>query len=376
MKLKNIFSFLRQKVKPRPSIEEKTALERIEEIFIDLKDITAKRKRLKRYAQGMKQRQEDLQKYQALTKEDHEKVAGFLDQYKNVLEDRKRLEGRLIRNNPALRIIQDKEAEIPELIKEIKETETSQRFAHHDILYLEEEKDHLYDYRESLITGYKALKITAISLIIILGIISVILLVMMQTLRQDIFIVSSLVSAIALIFSFGILFLKRGIEYELELNENMQKKASRLLNTTKIRYFHHTNYLNFQYSALSTKSSDHLAKQYQRYLKNKNNESYYRKMNNQLIEIEDKVFDILYDKGIEREGFDNIDEWAQVQNIAILMRKVNEEFESTQTQIKALDSYEEELCKEAFMLTKSNPELTPRVETLMESYANLNGGKK
>lgn len=375
MKIKKLFSLFNKKTEPRPSIEEINDSNRIEEIFIELKDTTVKRKRLTRYAEGLTQRKKDLQKYESLTKEDHEKVAGFLDQYKSVMEQRKRLEGRLIRNNPALRIIQTREDEIPDLIKEIRQTENKQRQTYSDILYLQEEKESLFEYRESLISGYNALKIIAYSLIIILGITSIMLLTMMQTLRQDIMIPTSVITSVALIFTFGILFLKRRIEYELELNENMQIKASKLLNSTKIKHFHNTNYLNFQYSNLSTKNADHLQTQYNRYLKNKNNEDYYRNLNNTLIEIEDKVFDVLYDKGIVRESTDNIDEWVEMQNIAILMKNIDKEYQDTTKQIKALTSYEEELCKEAFMITETNKEIAPRVEILMESYTNLNGGR-
>ena len=375
MKLGNLFSLFSKKINPRPSIKQKDETERIEEIFGELKDAKAKRIRLERYAAGMKQRKDELQKYEALTEEDHGKVAGFLDQYRNVVEDRKLLEGRLIKNNPALRIIQSREEEIPGMIEEIRETENKQRYTYSDILYLEEEKNYLYEYRENLITGYKALKIVTISLIIILGIICVALLTMVQALRENIFIPSSIISVVTLILGFGILISKRQIEHELSLNELMQQRAIRLLNKTKIRYFHHTNYLHYQYENFSIKNADHLNTQYRRYLKNKNNATYYNNMNKQLIEIEDKVFDLLYEKGIERDAFDNIDEWAEVQNIAILLKNIKQEYESTSKQIEALSSYEEELCKEAFWMTEMSPEIAPRVEALMEGYMELNGGK-
>ncbi len=284
------------------------------------------------------------------------------------------MEGRLIRNNPSLRIIQSRESEIPDLIKEIRQTENNQRYAKNDILYLQEEKEDLYEYRENLIAGYGALKMIAIGLVIILGIICIILLTMVQTLRENIFVPSSIISIITLFFGFGILITKRRIEYELELNELMQQKASRLLNKIKIRYFHYTNYLNYQYEKLSITNADQLQSQYDRYQKNKGNEVYYNNMNKQLVEIENKVFDILYEKDIERDAFDNIDEWAEVQNISILMKNISQEYENTTKQIKALNAYEEELCKEAFLMTEINPELTPKVENLMDSYVNLNGG--
>ena len=46
------------------------------------------------------------------------------------------------------------------------------------------------------------------------------------------------------------------------------------------------------------------ARQYNRYLKNKNNEVYYKNMNNQLIEIENRSL-IFYTTGMERDVFDN-----------------------------------------------------------------------
>lgn len=376
MKRGKLFSLFRNKNKYRPSVTEKNDNQRIEEIFKELTSISAKQRRLQRYLSGLDQRKKDLEKYESLTDEDHGKVAGFLDQYKSVIEQRKLLEGRLIRNNPSLKVIQAREKEIPDLIKEIRQVETSQRYAYTDMLYLEQEKDELYDYRENLITSYRALKIITISLIIVLGIISMVLLTMVQALRENIFIPTSVVAIMTMLFSFGILFIKRRIEYELDLNEAMQLKAGRLMNKTKIRYFHDSNYLNFQYSQLATKNADHLQTQYDRYQKNKNNEAYYNNMNKQLIEIENKVFDVLYEKGIERDAFDNIDEWAEVQNIAILMRNISEEYHNTSKQIKALKAYEEELTKEAFIITETNPDIAPKVERLMAGYMNSNGGNE
>ncbi len=375
MKGRKLFSLFGKKTKNKSSVTDADQEGRIEEIFKELATIKTKRKRLERYVKGMAQRKKDLEKYDSLTEDDHGKVAGFLDQYKGVIEQRKVLEGRLIKNNPSLRIIQAREKEIPDMVGEIRDVERNQRYAYNDMLYLQEEKDSLYEDRESLITSYRALKIIAISLIIVLGIISVVLLTMVQTLRENIFIPSSVISLMTLIFGFAILVIKRRIEYELELNEAMQLRAGRLMNRTKIRYYHHTNYLNFQYEKLKIKNADQLQSQYDRYLKNKNNEVYYNNLNKQLIEIENKVFDVLYEKGIERDAFDNIDEWAQVQNIAILIKNINEEYETTSKQIKALDAYEDELTKEAFIMTETNPEIAPKVERLMAGYMNSNGGK-
>ena len=366
MKLRELFSLFSKKMIRRPAVKETSGAQRIDEIFQEIDDIHRKRKRLEKYTKRIEVQKQDLEQYAALTEEDHIKVTKLLGQYKNVVEQRRLMEGRLIRNNPSLRIIQDHEREIPEMIQEIRKTENNQRYAHSDILYLEEEKNTLYEYRENLITGYRILKYTTIGLVIALGIVCMMLLTLVQALRQNIFIPSSIISIVTLFFAFGILMFKRRIEYELGKNEIMQKKAAKLLNRVKVRYFHHTNYLNFQYRKLGIINADQLQGQYNRYLKNKHNENHYKNMNNQLDEIENKVFDILYDTGIERDVFAHIDEWAEVQNIEKLSTNLKSEDENTRKQLEALNTYEQELSKEAFIITESAPELAAKVESLMK----------
>lgn len=368
MRLRNFFSMLFKKANSNYVISEKDEVERIQEIFEELRDIQTKRQRLEQFIKRINKRQQDLEQYESLSKEEHIKVAKLLDQYKSIMEQRKLMEGRLIRNNPSLRIIQTYERELPEILKEMHQTENNQRYAQSDILYLNEEKDYLYDYRESLVTGYRALKIGSVILTIILGITCLALFTMVQSLQKDIFIPASIISVVALFIGFGILIIKRRIEYELDKNELMQKKVVRLLNKVKIKYFHATNYLNYQYNKLGVNNADQLQGHYNRYLKNKNNEDHYRGMNNQLMEIEKRVFDLLYDKGIERDVFDNIDDWAEIQNSTVLLKNLKQEYENTIKQLKGLGSYEEELCQEAFIIANANPDLTSMVKALMDGY--------
>ncbi len=367
VKLRKLFSLFTNK--KRPVFQEKSNSQRIEEIFQELKDISKKRQRFTRYLKQTQEQKEDLSQYQLLTEEDRKRVSMLLGQYKNVIEKRRFMEGRLIKNNPALRIIETYQREIPDLINEIQTTESNQRYAQQDILYLENERDYLYDYRETLIAGYRALKFVAIGLVIILGIISLGLLTMVQALRQNIFILSSIVTIVALFFGFAILIFKDRIEYELEKNEAMQKKAMKLLNRAKIRYFHHTNYLNFQYRKLGIENVNQLQGHYKRYLKNKNNEIQYQGLNKKLREIEDQVFDILYGIGIEQDLFDRLGKWADIQNVEQVLRNLDKEDENTNKQLKALDAYEQELTQEAFILTEISPELSGKVGAFIDELA-------
>lgn len=363
--LQKFFSLFNKKIKLRPAIQEKSDIQRVEDIFQELQDIKRKNERLTKYLKRIQRQQQDLKKYKSLTKEDYEKVTKLLGQYKNIIEQRKLMEGRLIRNNPALRIIQIHEKEVPELIQEIRKTENNQHLAQRDMLYLEDEKNYLYNYRESLITGYRVLKIVTVALIAILGVAGTIILTMVQTLRENTFIISSIISIITLFFVFAILTFKRRIEYELEKNEAMQQKAVKLLNRTKMRYFHHTNYLNFQYNKFKITNADQLQGQYNRYLKNKNNEVYYKNMNKQLDEVENSVFDILYETGMERDVFDNLDQWVEMQNIEKLLEDLKIEYNHTHKQLEALSAYEQDLFKEAYIIAETSPELASTVASLI-----------
>ena len=94
--------------------------------------------------------------------------------------------------------------------------------------------------------------------------------------------------------------LQKAVNEEKEIKNNgiLQQKAVKYLNKAKIRYFHQTQYLEFQYHKFGVDSVAKLEMYYNRYLKNKNNERLYLQMNDSLNEIEEDILKILHNKDI------------------------------------------------------------------------------
>lgn len=179
------------------------------------------------------------------------------------------LRGRLISNNSALARVGQYEEEIPDLIKEMQIAEKRRRETENHIFYLEEEKEELYEERESLLLGYRFLKGFSGIMIAAIVICLFVSFAVLQTLREQIWVVLTTIGFVVVALFIGVVILKENIDKELSRNVVLQQKAVKYLNKAKIRLFNQVQYLEFQYHKLGVDSVAKLELYYNRYLKTK-----------------------------------------------------------------------------------------------------------
>ncbi|MEG0713025.1 MAG: hypothetical protein RR448_12430, partial [Niameybacter sp.] len=106
---------------------------------------------------------------------------------------------------------------------------------------------------------------------------------------------------------------------------------------------------------------------YNRYIKNKSNETEYNKFNRSLMQIEVSIKEIFESKQLSyNENFDNLEEWIMAPKKALAFKKLEEEKIKILAQIEALEAYEAEMWKEIFVLKED-----PNYEKLIEERMNL-----
>ncbi|MBE6021704.1 MAG: hypothetical protein E7231_00565 [Cellulosilyticum sp.] len=318
----------------------------VQEIFSELEEVEIKKQRIAHYIEELNIKEEAHRQYENLDPEAVTQINALAQKAKDIEEKKQNLKGRLISTNAALLRLSQYEEEIPDLIKEMQDAEKRLRETESHIFYLQEERSELEEEREALIGGYKILKGMSYAFCVFLGVCLLVSYVLLQILREKIWFVLSGIVGLMLFFIVMIVLIKEKLEKEIKDNGILQQKAVKYLNKSKIRFFHQTQYLEFQYHKLGVDSVAKLELYYNRYLKNKNNERVYLQMNDMLNEIEEDILKILHQKDILLEDIGDLADWILQPKMLNEMKRLEEDREKTQEQLEALNLYEEELWKE------------------------------
>ncbi|QEH69027.1 hypothetical protein QTL86_08040 [Cellulosilyticum sp. ST5] len=364
-KIKKIWTtlFAKNKFRKGTELDEHS----MEGLFEELYELQMKMSRTQHYLEELEGKETLASQYEVLDKEDIHKLDILAGRAKTIEEKKMNLRGRLISNNSALARVGQYEEEIPDLIKEMQIAEKRRRETENHIFYLEEEKEELYEERESLLLGYRFLKGFSGIMIAAIVICLFVSFAVLQTLREQIWIVLTTIGFVVVALFIGVVILKENIDKELSRNVVLQQKAVKYLNKAKIRLFNQVQYLEFQYHKLGVDSVAKLELYYNRYLKNKNNERIYLQMNETLNEIEEDMLAILSGKGIKIDYINNLSDWVLTPKKLNEMKQVKEEREKAIEQIHGLRAYEEELWKEIYALGQEE-HLKEKVAVAIEAY--------
>ncbi|PHV71718.1 hypothetical protein CS063_03930 [Sporanaerobium hydrogeniformans] len=359
-------NFLRSR-KAKSSVVVDMPIRTIEQLFEELGELFVKKKRIEEYIGDLERREQEIKKFDALKKEDRERLSLLASRAKDLEEKKQSLKGRLIKNNKSLFIVSQYEAQIPELIHEIQQCEKKKRESERNMYYLEEEREELLEEREALLKGYHFLKIFSIVFIVTIGIGLLMTFGYMQALREKTWVYLSGFGSILVLFVGGLIYAKEHIEKELNKNAILQQKAARYMNKTKIRYFHQVRYLNFQYDKLGVDSAAKLEMYYSRYLKNKDNEKKYTGFNRTLSEIEEEMLAIIKSKGIAITYIENLSDWLLTNKKVSSLKTLEADKEKTLEQLQIIEGYEEDLWKEIFAL-QEEPEARDFINNKLKEY--------
>ena len=364
-KIKKIWTtlFAKNKFRKGTELDEHS----MEGLFEELYELQMKMSRTQHYLEELEGKETLASQYEVLDKEDIHKLDILAGRAKTIEEKKMNLRGRLISNNSALARVGQYEEEIPDLIKEMQIAEKRRRETENHIFYLEEEKEELYEERESLLLGYRFLKGFSGVMIAAIVICLFVSFAVLQTLREQIWVVLTTIGFVVVALFIGVVILKENIDKELSRNVVLQQKAVKYLNKAKIRLFNQVQYLEFQYHKLGVDSVAKLELYYNRYLKNKNNERIYLQMNETLNEIEEDMLAILSGKGIKIDYINNLSDWVLTPKKLNEMKQVKEEREKAIEQIHGLRAYEEELWKEIYALGQEE-HLKEKVAVAIEAY--------
>ena len=343
----------------------------VQEIFSELEEIAIKKQRITHYIQELNIKEEAHKQYENLDPDAVAQINALAQKAKEIEEKKQNLKGRLISTNAALLRLSKYEEEIPDLIKEMQGAEKRRRETESHIFYLQEERRELEEERETLISGYKFLKFISFAFVVFLGVSLLVSFVLLQILREKVWFILSGIVGIMLTFIVILVLTKEKLEKEIKDNGILQQKAVKYLNKSKIKFFHQTQYLEFQYHKLGVDSVAKLELYYNRYLKNKNNERIYLKMNDALNEIEEDILKILHQKDILLEDIGDLADWILQPKMLNEMKRIEEDREKTEEQLMALSTYEEELWKELSVMALDD-ELKIEIDNYLETYNGEN----
>lgn len=365
--LNKIFQTLFRKKNIRGNLE----CSNVEEIFREIEEVQTKKERMKHYIEALNIKEEVHKQYEHLDPNAIANLNTLAQKAKDIEEKKQNLKGRLISNNIALSRLSNYEDEIPDLIKEMQLVERRKRETESHMLYLKEERIRLEEERESLIGGYSFLKGLSLVLVVLVGVSLLVSFIMLQILREKIWFILSTIVVFMVFFVIAIILVKEKLEKEIKVNGILQQKAVKYLNKSIIRFFNQTQYLEFQYQKLGVDSVAKLELYYNRYLKNKNNERIYLKMNEALTEIEEEILGILHSKDILLEDLGDLSEWILEPKRLNELKQVAKDKQKVEEQLQALNIYEEEMWKELSILS-TDEMLKVQIEACLKAFNGEN----
>ena len=323
------------------------------ELLRDLELTRDKKKRVMTYIEGIKSEEEFSRQYSKLSKDDAIYLEKLSAQVKEIEEKKINLKGRLVKNNAALAKISEYEDDIPEMMIQMREMENRKKETEAHIFYLKEEQVELYEERDTLIRGHKLLKgfiAAIISGIIISLFVSFALL---QILQENITLIFTAICFVLVALVIGVVMFNDFINKALITNEKLQKKVVYYLNKSKLRLFNQTKFLQYSYNKLGVDSTAKLEMYYNRYLKNKNNEKIYLRMNEMLSEIEEDMIAYLKNKDIDIEYIENFSDWILTPKKLNQIKQISKDYQKAKEQLLGLEKYESQLLKEIEVIKES-----------------------
>ena len=340
----------------------------LEELVKELEITKEKKKKAVTYVIGMEEEEKFARQYSKLAKEDIMYLEKLSSRAKEIEEKKISLKGRLVKNNAALLRVSQHEDEIPDMIDEMRQIENRKKETESHIFYLKEEQSELHDERDTLLLGHKLLKGFTIFVIISIAITLFISFAFLQTLRENTVFVFTTIGFIVVLLVVGIIIFSEMIDKALIRNEKLQKKAVYYLNKSKLRLFNQAKYLEYAYNRLGVDSTAKLEMYYNRYLKNKNNEKIYLKMNDALNEIEEDMIAYLKQRNVDTDYIENFSEWLLTPKKLNQIKQISKNYEKAKEQLKGLEKYEEEILKEIGFIKGNNGMNDEIIQNLIASY--------
>ncbi len=318
----------------------------IQELLRELEVTREKKKRAIKYIESIGDEEKFARQYAQLAKEDAMYLEKLAARAKEIEEKKANLKGRLVKNNAALLKVSNHEHEIPDMMVQMREMENRKKETEAHIFYLKEEQTELYEERDTLLMGYKLLKGFTATIIIGIVILLFISFAFLQTLRENTVFIFTGIAFIVVSLVVGIMIFNDLIDRGLIRNEKLQKKVVYYLNKSKLRLFNQAKYLEYSYNRLGVDSTAKLEMYYNRYLKNKNNEKVYLKMNDTLNEIEEDMIAYMKQKGIDTEYIENFSEWMLTPKKLNQIKQISKSYEKAKEQLQGLEKYESQILKE------------------------------
>ncbi|OON95581.1 MAG: hypothetical protein ATN36_07825 [Epulopiscium sp. Nele67-Bin005] len=331
------------------TVEDQIEANDIDGLFDVLRANYLRLSKLKRRLKSLEQTKACFESYESLSKDEKDKLHNLALSYKDSVDDRRKLQARLIRNNPALNRLVKYEKELPSLIEELKSVSNQVKITTSNIKYLKEEQEELREDRIVLINGYRYLKIFGVVCLSLIAIAMFLIFAMMQVLRQDIWLYITGICTIFLFFVAGLVFAKDKLEKEIRKNELLQQKVAKYINKYHVYYYNAKAYQDYEFQKLGVDSMAQLELYYNRYMQNKDHEHTYNQLRVRMLTIEQKMKETLTGNMLDPTSTEMLEEWILSPGKQEQARALINEYEQLAEQVNSLEEYEQDIYRQIFI---------------------------
>lgn len=320
--------------------------------------------------QMLKDKLNELQKFEVMTDEEKTYITNVFKKYKDVTREKGSLRGQMSSFTKILDYLEPYEKDVAASIAAMDEAEDKQRRVKQDMNYLEGEKSELGFQKQSLegtlVIIYRiAAGVTAAFTAIAAG-----LLYLYFSRGIEIFLYA-FYCAVALIIITTLLYIyRRRVIFEDKLNVMLQIRAVELLNRKKVLYVHYTSFLNYEYKKYRVKSAYELKEVWKEYDYYKHVSARYDNIRNIGYAIEDEIADFLKRNGLSntRTSVDNLSKILDFENNKRQYRRFSSQLEFVEAKLSRLEDEQKEAWDELIALKDRDVTKDKTIERMMNEY--------
>lgn len=315
-------------------------------------------------------KENDLELFNTLQKEDLQKLQNYIDVYKTVEKETGTLKNQVNSYDKSLDYLSKFEKEVEHVIKEMEYHENRQASLKRDMAYISGEKEELVYSKQQLQQGLDFLYKFSIILVCVLAIVTFTMVILKIAYRMKVFVPLIILSVLIIVLGSAIYIFQRKFRYELHRNALLQARAVELLNRAKVLYANCTTFLNFECKKFRVRNSAMLKNNWDEYMYQKQIARRHIAMNNRMQDVINSITTMLTNKGMQnvQDLLEDLLNLLTLDDRRVLYRSIKDERKNIEKELDDLDIKQEKIWGQLIDLKQKDATEDNIISHILQAY--------
>lgn len=315
-------------------------------------------------------KENDLEIFNTLQKEDFQKLQNYIDVYKTVEKETGTLKNQVNSYDKSLDYLSKFEQEVEHVIKEMEYHENRQASLKRDMAYISGEKEELVYSKQQLEQGLDFLYKFSIILVCVLAIVAFTMGILKIAYKMKVFVPLIILSVLTIILGSAIYIFQRKFRHEIHRNALLQVRAVELLNRAKVLYANCTTFLNFECKKFRVRNSAMLKNNWDEYMYQKQIARRHIAMNNRMQDVINSITNMLTNKGMQnvQDLFEDLLNLLTLDDRRVLYRSIKDERKNIEKELDDLDIKQEKIWGQLIELQQKDATEDNIISHIIQAY--------